>query len=146
MTSKMTQEFRLIGDPISGNGRTVLPYFFNDFDQEIEMTLGINASGKCQAHQLQRCWRFVPCFIDPPKHQRAQFNTSDVAFDIQRIYQTNAGILVRCNMSEKLFGIKKNSMATHRFDKGNASGLQFIPEILHRCVSVNLIINFQGLF
>ena len=91
----MPQNFRLLSNTVACNGIFIPPYGLDHFHQVVKMALGINASRKGQTDQFQGGGHFVSMGIFSAEHHTAQLHSSDAALDIERIDQSDAGILRR---------------------------------------------------
>ena len=111
----MPKERRLFGDAITWKIFALFPNVFHHFDDIIEMTLGINPSGKRQPNQFKGGRGFHPGFgVGFPKHDASQFDGPHSTFQKNFIDQGNPRILKGLKVWEKLPGIQINGVAPLR--------------------------------
>src|SRR3954462_11580802 len=108
----MAEGGRLILQLQSADGVAVLPNLQNDFNDIVDVTLRVNASRDCQAHQVHLCGR--------PEHQRTDLYGTNAALEIKFGRKRNTGKLVELHMRKESACINVDCMSARGLHNGDA--------------------------
>jgi hypothetical protein len=110
----MPQERRLLNYPMRAYrvpGPVDMIYHFYDI---VEMALRIYPSRKGEPHQFMGSRNFGPIGRALAKHDAAEFNRANSAFDVERIDEADAGKGARPQMRTKGGGVYENGVTAGR--------------------------------
>src|ERR1700693_2085780 len=102
MRGKVAQKWRLVGETHAWDRLAMLPDYENDFDHIVNVALGVDATRDGQPHQIHFC--------GAGKHEGADLDRADSAFEIKFGGQCSAGKLVRRDVGQEGAGIEIDGM------------------------------------
>ena len=117
----MPQKWRFIGQAHAADLLAPIPDLEDDFNHVVHMALRVDAARNCQTDQVE--------LGISAKHQRANLDRADSAFEIQFVRQRDAGELIRGDVRQKGARIEINRVAARRLHDGDAMLRDVIAEV-----------------